>query len=388
MIMIDLYIMQFLLYQKIFIEFISAGSLARWHAGGFRKQVITNPAEFTRPGSVGYQYFDTVMNVQERKYKVKDKFFLAILLILVVEVMAQQDNSPNLTGPYLGQKPPGTTARIFAPGVVSSQYFEHSSPAFTPDLKEIYWSTQIEVDGKEVAKPILFMKLSEGGWTKPAVPPFAKRFSTCENPSIAPNGKRLFFTVRDSLSPGKFEIWYVNREGDHWGTPVRMEEEINHKENGAFYPTIANDGTMYFMSLMKDTETGYGIFVSKFINGRYGKPMPIDKFNRFPAEFAPYIAPDQSYIIFCSFRDGGYGSGDLYICFKKRDGSWGEIVNMGKKINTVLNERFPNVSPDGKYFFFNSTRRIAGAKADEPGNGQGDVYWIDAKIIEELKPLE
>jgi Tol biopolymer transport system component len=103
------------------------------------------------------------------------------------------------------------------------------------------------------------------------------------------------------------------------------------------------------------------------------------------ADWTPLIAPDESYFIFCSFRKGGFGSGDLYISFKQADGSWGDVINMGDRINTDLNERFPIVTPDGKYLFFNSTRKIAGAGANEPGNGAGDVYWIAAKIIEELR---
>jgi hypothetical protein len=43
------------------------------------------------------------------------------------------------------------------------------------------------------------------------------------------------------------------------------------------------------------------------------------------------------------------------------------------------------VTPDGKYFFSNNTRKIPGAAANAPGNGEGDVYWIDARIIEELR---
>jgi Tol biopolymer transport system component len=103
------------------------------------------------------------------------------------------------------------------------------------------------------------------------------------------------------------------------------------------------------------------------------------------ADWTCYIAPDESYFIFCSFRKGGFGSGDLYVCFKEKNGSWSKPINMGDKINTNLNERFPNVTPDGKYLFFNSTKKIQGAASDSPGNGYGDMYWISAKIIDELK---
>lgn len=48
---------------------------------------------------------------------------------------------------------------------------------------------------------------------------------------------------------------------------------------------------------------------------------------------------------------------------------------MGAKINTPGNEICPVVTPDGKYLFFNSTR-----------SGVQNAYWVDAKIIEDLKP--
>jgi len=39
----------------------------------------------------------------------------------------------------------------------------------------------------------------------------------------------------------------------------------------------------------------------------------------------------------------------------------------------------PFISPDGKKLFFWS---------NGPQNGNSDVYWVSAKIIEELRPME
>ena len=47
---------------------------------------------------------------------------------------------------------------------------------------------------------------------------------------------------------------------------------------------------------------------------------------------------------------------------------------MGKAINSSGFDFYPMLSPDGKYLFF--TRNI---------NRNGDIYWVDSKIIEELK---
>ena len=58
-----------------------------------------------------------------------------------------------------------------------------------------------------------------------------------------------------------------------------------------------------------------------------------------------------------------------------------------------------NISPDGEYFFFTSYRSLHKPYSEEPltyedkirilnspGNGEGDIYWVDAKIIEQHKP--
>ena len=48
----------------------------------------------------------------------------------------------------------------------------------------------------------------------------------------------------------------------------------------------------------------------------------------------PFIAPDESYLIWDDEREGGYGDNDLYISFRQQDGSWGAAINLGDKINT------------------------------------------------------
>jgi hypothetical protein len=191
----------------------------------------------------------------------------------------------------------------------------------------------------------------------------------------------------DSIRPEKADIYYVNRVGNRWSEPINLGEPINTSEHYEGQPTISRNGTIYFIGYRKNALTGFGLFFSTLEKGKYRNPVFMEEiFNSLEADWTPYIAPDENYFIFSSFRKGGFGSGDLYICFKRKDGNWGKVINMGDKINTDANERFPNVTPDGEYFFFNSTKKIKGADPDGPGNGKGDVYWISAKIIEELRP--
>jgi Tol biopolymer transport system component len=96
-----------------------------------------------------------------------------------------------------------------------------------------------------------------------------------------------------------------------------------------------------------------------------------------PDPITSFISRDGRYLIFCSRRPGGFGEIDLYISFHKGDGSWTTAVNLGKNINSPAYDWIPFVSEVRKFLFFTSNR-----------TGNYDIYWVDAQIIEELKPKE
>ncbi len=64
---------------------------------------------------------------------------------------------------------------------------------------------------------------------------------------------------------------------------------------------------------------------------------------------------------------------DLYACFKNNNGHWTFPINMGNKINSEAGERFPIVSPDGKYLFFMRQTETQ------------DFYWVSTELIKQLK---
>ena len=62
----------------------------------------------------------------------------------------------------------------------------------------------------------------------------------------------------------------------------------------------------------------------------------------------------------------------------------GSAINMGDQINTSLSESGARVTDDGKYIFF--TRGQWEIKEDGSRNWVGKSYWVDAKVIENLRP--
>jgi Tol biopolymer transport system component len=308
------------------------------------------------------------------------KKILLICYLLVCSVsnsFSQDKDFPKLTGPYLGQKPPGTTAEIFAPGIVSTKEHEHSRLVFSQDGTEMYWAV---VTGEE--QKIWCTRNSKDGWSKPE--PLPLSFTETRAPVITADGKYLYFFSNDPDSaagemPPKSLLWIKNLSDTSWKNikPVsNIIPQIGKRMTMSF--SFASNGNLYF-DLGGPNETGrwgWQIYFSEFKNGRYSEPQLMDgKINEGNINQFPFIAPDESYLIFSSNREGNLGGGDLYISFKDKNGKWMNPVNMGDKINTPGQERSPSVSPDGKYFFFTRHNRET----------LQDFYWIDAKIIEELK---
>ena len=204
----------------------------------------------------------------------------------------------------------------------------------------------------------------DGGWTSPTV--------VCEGltPGLAPDGKTVLFSTWD--------LWRTIKIPSGWSEPENLGPAINFQQRQDA-PSAATDGTLYFCTMRGDRD---GIYRARLLpSGAYGKPERLEYgISSGYSDFCPYIAPDESYLVFASTRPG-YGITDLYVSFRNQDGSWTPPKNMGLAINTGAKEAFPFVSFDGKYLFFMSNRVSELNKTRIP-DGPGNVFWVDASIIE------
>ena len=322
---------------------------------------------------------------------------LGLAICIVPKCNRNTSGSLKVSGPYLGQKPPGKTAEIFAPGLISTGHGERIA-CFSQDGRELYFMLY----GSPIGV-LLYTKEKEGVWTKPKVMPFAGNYNG--EYTLSPTGDQIVFSSNRPLNgKGKplddYYTWIVEKEGDEWGDPKYIKEFEDEDKSFSGYPSIARNGNIYFMSERKEGMGREDIYMSRFINGLYTKPMNLgNKINTEYDEIDPFIAPDESYLIFLRRSDEGFGGVDLYISFRGKDGAWTKSKNMGSNINSEAAEFCPTVTPDGKYFFFTSNRSTYKNYCEtplsyeekikilnSPGNGNSDIYWIDAEIIEDLKP--
>jgi Tol biopolymer transport system component len=309
--------------------------------------------------------------------------------------------APALTGPYLGQEPPGLEPRLFAPGVVSTG-LEERDLAVTPDGNELFFTVTYS-DGVVFAA-IVTTRLEDGRWTPPEVAPFSGTWSDFE-PCLSPDGQRLLFASTrprpgDEPKARKADLWVVDRAGKGWGEPRPLGPPVNSEEE-EYFPSLSRNGTLYFTV---QNEAGEALVKrSRMVDGAWAEPELLPpEVNCGRMRFNTCVAPDESYVIVCAVGgEGNLGGADYFAVFRTPDDRWSPPVNLGPAVNAAKGREWsPSISPDGRYLFFMSSRptlqdghspvplhyqdlqRMGG----EPGNGDPDVWWVSAEVVEALRP--
>lgn len=265
----------------------------------------------------------------------------------------------NSADAYLGQKPPGDTPKIFAPGMLADSGIVLGKVAFSKDGKAFYYSfarhwfddngsgtKEIRFDGKK--------------WLKPKV--IAEKIT---NPAFSPDETKLY------LGAGGGQVWILNRTDQGWSKPEFWLEKnyglYNFQEvnSGAFYmgsnSTQGSKSDWSTYDFCKMT-----IAVKDTAIRSLGKTINTPAFD---GDF--FIAPDESFIIISAKETPTYES-ELWISFRKTDKSWATPRSLGPMVNDGLAHRFGQyVSPDGKYLFY--TR----------GTSEQDcnIYWVRFDIL-------
>lgn len=283
------------------------------------------------------------------------------LLISILTMSAGShagDEMPVLEGPYLGQKTPGLTPEVFAPGVVSKEYRDLSG-FFSKDMNEFYFTRRNPESGKWT---LIGFKSENNRWRQVSEVPRVGR------PIFSPDGKIMHL--------GKH---YKERTESGWSEVKSLG--VAYEDIRIMRLSSSLDG-MYVLD--EATRNGKGaIRYSQLVDGKRTEPTPFGKeINTGTWNAHPFIAPDESYIIWDGERETGYGGSDVFISFREPDGSWGAALNLGDKINTEAEELGAAVTPDGKYLFFNRVVKLE--ETNSPMNI--DIYWVDAQIIEALRP--
>ncbi len=306
--------------------------------------------------------------------------------VLIFFTCSKQIDFPELKGPYLGQEPPDSKPKIFMPGMIST-YDMEGCIAFLDEAKVcVFFSA---------GTGLLYTYEKNGKWTIPEKAPFQNEGGFTDF-TAGPDEKTLLIQSSRPTSPGDTlrdsNIWTVELTGSEWTEPKLLSKPPNSDVYHEGFPSMSYDKSVYFFTSSRPDSRMGEMYQSRFMGDKYREVETLeDPLNSRYHEVDPFVAPDGSYVLFGSNRPGGFTFSDLYVSFRREDGSWTHSFNAGETVNSIIVPIRMSVTPDGKYFFFVSNIPTHIPKGEEINSqkvqryGDYDIYWLTTDFIHNLK---
>ncbi len=304
------------------------------------------------------------------------RYLFAFLLIIIACRCSQPPVS------YLGQPVPATQPVLFAPAMVNTDSIELNA-VFNTAMTEFFFTRMVK--GSFV---IFHATRQNREWTSPKpLQMFADTtvVSTAVDMSLTPDGNTLYFLGKpdnnDTVN-ATTDIYRSHKVNGRWQLAEKVGYPISTDEYNESYPVIVGDGSLYFVS---NRPGGFGqqdIYRAQYLGeGRFDVPKSIGPVVNTPLGSGDtWVSPDERVLISNKrFTD----SSGLYLSFKK-DGQWQPLMYLNEPINSEWTDFCPYMTPDNKYFFF-SRRYSHPPESGWAGVIKGEVYWVDARVIFELK---
>jgi Tol biopolymer transport system component len=256
------------------------------------------------------------------------------------------------------------SAEIFAPGVISGPAND-GAPTFSPDGGTLYFT-------RSTANwsVILESHKVDGQWSKPTLAPFSGEWPD-SSPGMSPDGSYIVFQSTRPATPLTVKpvegqpvagvvsnLWRVDRTGAGWSQPVRLPDAVN-MGHSIWKPSIAANGNLYFTFI--DDKGQKRLYSSKFESGAYQPAQPLAFSDGTTSDVDPEIAPDESFLVFCSSaRLDGDQKDHLFIVAKQGTG-WGKVVPIryaGDDKYGFSTDDEPRLGQDHHTIYFSSDRAV------------------------------
>ena len=211
------------------------------------------------------------------------------------------DKNGNLSHPY------------FFASVLDSRGNE-GGLTFSPDQKTLYYTKSNEGNSKnyQLYKRV-FDEECRCTWIKETPVAFNNTDYSIENPSISPDGKKMYFSSNMPGGFGGFDLYVADIDDQGFPVnPINLGQTINTAKDERFPYVAATNKELYFSS---NGHNGYGnqdVFVSKIRKKDFSFPLNLGKTINSPADEVAFILANKTKGYFTSDRSNGLGSYDIY----------------------------------------------------------------------------
>ncbi len=156
---------------------------------------------------------------------------------------------------------------------------------------------------------------------------------------------------------GFYDLYETSKDRkEKWAAPKSIGAPINTTNDEGASSLNLKGSSLYFTRcrVEKNQNLGCAIYKTAKKGQGYGDPelIPIPNSGDSSWIAHPSVVGDETVIYFAANLPGGYGGADIWKMTKdKKNGPWGEPVNMGADINTPGNEMFPYIRDNGELYF-------------------------------------
>lgn len=282
--------------------------------------------------------------------------FLFFLLLLVACIPVND---------FLTSDVPYDKPLVFKPELIPEGMLIHSG-IFSPDLEEYYFTLS---DKDFTSFTVKKIRKENGRWSEPEDAFFNTKYFE-HGMNFSPDGNTIYFSstrpteIKDM--PETWHIWRSQKIKEKWSEPEFIDIP-NLRNRMISHPSVTKDGTIYFHSGTPNYKELQLFYSKPTADGKFGAAIKLPEIINFDAQMVtPWIAPDESYIIF-------QAGSKIHLSFKAKNGNWEKPQILNNKINKYA-EGNPYVSPDEQFLFY-----AAGTEAD-PKN-KWTIHWVNIITI-------
>jgi len=190
-------------------------------------------------------------------------------------------------------------------------------------------------------------------------------------PNISADESEIYYTYRGKNSMGGEQvsldnpfspvdsyyedIYFATKDiNGKWSAPSPLPPPINTEDNNACVALTTDGNRIFVYNSVPEGDIG-SISESRRHGNEWDVPEELKgDVNSSAWEGDVTMSADWQYMIFASERPGGLGGSDLWSVELQEDGTWGNLKNLGPKINTPYDEHSPFIHQSGAFLVFSS----------------------------------